>query len=394
MPIARLRPRRAAASLALAACGLLAGCGGDDASPAAAAGQPARQAVPVEVAEARQDPLSVRLTSVGSLEADNVVEVRPETSGTVAAIAVDEGDAVRRGQVLVRLDAREPAAELAAAEAAVSRLATELDNLETRLERNRGLFDKGAISRQTLDDLESGRAAAAARLREAEAQRDLAARRLEKSVLTAPFAGRVGQRSVYPGDYVQEGDALFALVDDDPLKVEFSVPEQYVGRLEPGTPVTVMVRSLPGERFEGRVVFIGPRIDPASRTASLKAAVPNADGRLRPGQFADVELELERRENALVVPEAAVVPRGGENFVFVVAPDGTAGERRVELGQRESGRVEVRAGVRAGERVVVAGQQRLRDGTPVELVEGGGGDEPGGEPGGEPGVAAAAGAEG
>lgn len=349
---------------------LLNGCGGDEAASAGPPG-PVR-ATPVEVAEARRDSLSVRIASVGSLEADNLVEVRPETSGKVASIDVAEGESVRRGQVLVRLDGRELEAELAAAGAAVARHETELENLATRLERNRGLFDKGAISRQTLDDLESSRKAAAARLEEARAQRDLAARRLEKTVLRAPFAGRTGARSFYPGDFVQEGDPLFAMVDDDPLKVEFSVPEQYVGRLEEGSGVGVTVRSLPGESFEGTVVFIGPRIDPASRTVGLKAEVPNRDGRLRPGQFADVELELERRENALVLPEAAIVPRGGENFVFVVDPDGTARERRVELGQRETGRVEVLSGVETGERVVVAGQQRLREGSPVELTGGSG----------------------
>lgn len=348
-----------------------AACGGDDAGDPA--GQAGPRATPVEVAEARRDVLSVRLASVGSLQADNIVEIRPETDGTVAAVPVAEGETVRRGAVLVRLDGRELAAELAAAEAAVRRAETERGNLDRRLERNRGLYDKGAISAQTLDDLEASRDAAAARLEEAEAQRDLAARELEKTVIRAPFAGTAGARDLYPGDYVTAGQPLFTLVDDDPLRVEFTVPEQYLGRLEVDRPVRLEVRSRPDESFTGRVVFVSPRVDPRSRTVVLKAAVPNPAGELRAGQFADVELELERRADALLVPESAIVPRGGENFVYVVDGDGNARERRVELGAREPGRVEIRSGVSAGERVVLAGQQRLRDGGPVRVVEDGGG---------------------
>lgn len=349
----------------------LAAC--DSGSAETPAGGQGPQATPVEVTQARRDALSVRLTSVGSLQADNIVEIRPETDGMVAAIPVDEGETVRRGAVLVRLDARELAAELAAAEAAVRRAGTERANLETRLERNRGLYEKGAISAQTLDDLETGRDAAAARLEEAEAQRDLAARELEKTVVTAPFAGTAGARDLYPGDYVTTGQPLFILVDDDPLRVEFTVPEQFLDRLELGSPVRVRVRSRPDADFTGRVVFVSPRVEPQSRTVAMKAEIPNQDGELRAGQFADVELELERRGDALLVPESAVVPRGGENFVFVVDEDGAARERRVELGARELGRVEIRSGVEAGERVVLAGQQRLRDGAPVRVVESGGG---------------------
>lgn len=354
----------------------LAACDGGASETQAAGGAPPR-ATPVEVAEARRDALSVRLASVGSLQADNIVEIRPETDGTVASIPVAEGEEVNRGAVLLRLDDRELAAELAATAAAVRRAETELANLEIRLERNRGLFAKGAISAQTLDDLEASRDTAAARLEEAQAQRDLAARDLEKTVITAPFAGKAGARDLYPGDYVTTGQALFTLVDDDPLRVEFTVPEQYLDRLELGSPVGVQVRSRPDARYTGRVVFVSPRVDPQSRTVVMKAEIPNPDGELRAGQFADVELELERRADALLVPESAIVPRGGENFVFVVDGDGTAHEHKVVLGAREPGRVEIRSGVETGDRVVLAGQQRLRDGGAVRIVEhadGAGGD--------------------
>lgn len=340
-----------------------AGCGGDE----EAAGQEPPAATAVEVAEARVEPISVRAAAVGTLEAEQRVELKSEVAGVVSAIPVEEGAAVGRGQTLVRLDARELAAQAAAAEAAVERSRTEAENFRVRLERNRGLLEAGAISPQALDDLESGFQAAQARTAEAEAHLRLARRGLEKAVVQAPFAGRVGDRSFYVGDYLSEGDVLMELVDDDPLRVEFELPEEYLGRVELGSPVAVTVRSLPGLEIPGRVAFVSPRVEPATRTLKIEAEVPNSAGRLKPGQFVDVAIELERRPDAVVVPEEAVVPRGGENFVFVVA-DGTAELRQVALGERAPGRVEVTSGLAAGERVVVAGQQKIQDGAAVEAT--------------------------
>lgn len=341
---------------------LAAACGGDGTDGAAAPG--AQEAPVVEVAEARREPVSVRVASVGTLEAEQQAELRAEVEGVVAAIPVAEGDAVRRGQTLVVLEDRELAAQAEAAEATLERTRTEAANLASRLERNRGLLEAGAISPQALDDLESSHRAAEARAAEAEANLRLARRRQEKAVVRAPFDGRVGDRSFYVGDYVREGDVLMELVDDQPLRVELDLPEGYLGRVEQGSPVTVTARSQPGREIPGRVVFLSPRIDRTNRTLRIEAEVPNPGGLLKPGQFVDVEIELERRAAAVVIPEAAVVPRGGENLVFVVAGE-VAELRPVELGERQPGRVEVLSGVEAGERVVVAGQQKIQDGASV-----------------------------
>lgn len=342
---------------------LAAGCGGGDAT-----GPPEPPpATRVDVAEARRESVSVRAASVGTLEAEQRAELRAEVEGVVAAIPVAEGAAVSRGELLVRLDARELAAQASAAEAAVERSRTEAENFRARLERNRGLLEAGAISPQALDDLESGYRAAQARTAEAEANLRLARRGLEKAVVRAPFAGRIGARSFYVGDYVREGDVLMELIDDDLLRVAFDLPEEYLGRVEMGSAVAVSARSLPGREITGRVAFVSPRVEPATRTLAIEAEIPNAERLLRPGQFVDVEIELEVRPEAVVVPEEAVVPRGGENFVFVVA-DGTAELREVALGERAPGRVEVVSGLAAGERVVVAGQQKIQDGSPVEAA--------------------------
>ncbi|MDY7096034.1 MAG: efflux RND transporter periplasmic adaptor subunit [Acidobacteriota bacterium] len=343
---------------------LLAGaCGSGEATPAGQ--QQGPRTVPVEVGSTEVDTLLVRLDAVGTLEADSIVDIRPETSGVVSRIAVTEGQEVRKGQVLVQLEDSEIRAQSEAAAAALSRARTESSNLELQLERNRGLLDTGAISQQTFDDIESSTEAAQARAEEAQANFNVAQRRQDKTVIRAPFSGRVDTKEVYLGDFVDMGNTtLFTLVDADPLKVEFTVPEQFIGRLDVGSSVSVRVRNMPDQRYEGTVVFVSPRVDPVNRTVTLKAEVPNPEGTLRAGQFADVQLVLQTIPDALLVPEAAIVSREGENFVFLVE-NGKAVRRSVQLGEREPGRVQVVSGLEEGQTVVVAGQQRLQDGASV-----------------------------
>lgn len=338
-----------------------AGCGSDEGG-----GQGGPGATAVEATTAWRDTVSVRATSVGSLQADAVVELRPEIDGIVAEIRAEEGERVESGQVLVRLDARELRARYEAAVATLRRAEAEAENFRIRLERNEGLLATGAISPQTYDDLKTSHELAVARVEEARASRRVAARELEKTVIRAPFAGRIDSRSFYLGDLVTSATVLFRLVDNDTLKVEFSMPERYAPKLEPGSPTRIRVASLPNQSFAGVLTFISPLVERETRTLTVKAAIPNPEGALRAGQFADVEVEIERRPDAVIVPETAIVPRSGQNFVFLVR-EGAAAQQAVETGVRQPGLVEVLSGVQAGDTVVVAGQQRLRDGMPVQV---------------------------
>ncbi|HKK27709.1 MAG TPA: efflux RND transporter periplasmic adaptor subunit [Gemmatimonadota bacterium] len=344
----------AAAALVAGACG----GGGTD-------GGGARQ-LPVETAIARADTVSVELSSVGSLQAQTSAQVASQAAGQVAAIEAREGSRVEHGEVLMRLDARKLQAQLQAAEAAVERARAQAENLERQLERNRELRQKGAISRQAFDDLQSSYDAARAQLHQAEADAALARRQRLDANIRAPFAGRLGERTFDVGDYVREGDPLFTVTDDDTLEVRFEVPESYSDRLEPGSPMQVRTPVVPGRWFDGAVSFVSPTVDPVNRTVTLKAQVPNPDGRLRAGSSADVRLVLERRPGAVVLPEAVLVPRQGRTLVFLVS-GGKAVRREVTVGVRTAGRVEIRSGVTAGDTVVTAGQQRLQDAAPVAI---------------------------
>ena len=337
-------------------------CGGDQASGNGGA----NAASPVEAAVARTDTLALTVRAVGSLEADARVEVKPETSGRVTSIAFREGQEVRRGQVLVRLDEGKLEAQLEAARAALTRARAEAENLRTQLRRNDSLVARGAISQQAYDDVRTSYNTAAARMEEARANVRLAEQRLEDAVIRSPFDGRIGAREFDLGDYLAVGDPLFTVVDDDPMEIQFAVPERYLGSLERGTPVDLTVRSTTDRTFRGVVDFVSPYVDRANRTVALKARVPNPASELRAGQFADVQLQLERR-SAVIVPEAAVIPRQEGNSVFLVRGD-EATRSAVEVGERLRGIVEILSGVSAGDTVVVAGQHNLAEGAAVEVT--------------------------
>lgn len=370
------RAGRGLVALALAGALAAAACGGEEGAAAEARG------TPVETATVEQRDLAVTISTVGSLEADASAEVSSQYSGVVSRILFEEGQDVAAGEVLVQLDGEKLRAELEAAEATLTRARAEAANLERQVERNEQLLAQGAISQQAFDDVRTSYESATARMEEARARVSLARRTLQDATIRAPFTGRVGGRDFDVGDYVNEGQPLFPVVDDDTLKVEFTVPEQYVGRLETGLPVRVRVRSQPERWYEGEVYYVSPVVDRANRTVALKARVPNADRQLSAGQFADVRTVIEVRERALVVPEAAVVPRSGRNLVFVIR-DGRALQREVSLGERQRGIVEVLSGVSRGDTVVIAGQQRLADSAAVAVLGGQPGTEPGFDPAAE-----------
>lgn len=332
----------------------LLGCERMGAAPAVAASPPrSPPAVPVETSTVGQQTLVSRLTAVGSLQAEESVQIATEIAGRIVELAFEEGARVRRGQLLVRLDDSVDRAELQQAEAqrALAR---------RTFERTRELAERRLVSPAEVDN-------AQAALAVAEAAVALAAARLQKTRITAPFDGVVGLRSVSVGTYVNAGQVLVALEAIDRMKVEFRVPETALRRVAVGQTLGLELDAFPGQRFEAEVYALDARASEDTRSLALRARLVNPDGHLRPGLFARISLDLETRENRLVVPEAAVFPRGQQNFVYAVQ-DGRAALREVTLGQRERGIVEILSGVEADETVVVSGLQRLSPGAAVQVT--------------------------
>ena len=203
---------------------------------------------------------------------------------------------------------------------------------------------------------------------------------LSKMTLRAPFSGQVGLRSVSVGEFVNVGQDLVTLVKLDPIEVDFSVPETVLDQLRNGQKIDIIVDAFPGDAFGGKVVAIDPVIDPNTRSAKLRAQIPNPDFRLRPGQFAKLQLDTGTGDaKALMVPEQALMQDGDTRFVYLVV-DGKAKKTAVKTGTRTPGLVQVVEGLKAGDVVITAGQAKpmMHDGVPVMSLppQGAGGDKP------------------
>jgi membrane fusion protein (multidrug efflux system) len=326
-----------------------AGKAGGPAGPGKGPAGPA----PVEVVALKPVRVQEAIAAVGSLRSNESVVLRPEVSGRIATIGFRDGQTVRRGQLLVGLDATLNEAEVAQARA-------EFDLATSNLRRTEDLARKNFVSSSAQDQAASNVQVAEARLKLAEA-------RLAKMKIVAPFDGVVGIRNVSIGDYVRDGADLVNVEDIRTLKADFRLPERYLPQLKPGLPVEVAADALPGSAYAGAIEAINPRIDASGRSLEVRARLDNADGRLRPGMFARVRVLLGDRPNALMVPEEAVVPLGDDFFVYTVA-DGKAKRVRVKLGVRRDAQVELLEGVKPGEQVVTAGIRVQRDGQPVRIV--------------------------
>lgn len=323
--------------------------GGGSAAGGAQAGP-----VAVETHTVATRALADDVSALGSLVSNESVVLRPEVSGRIEAIRFRDGETVRRGAVLVELDAAVERAELQQARA-------NLTLAESNFRRTQDLFGRKFVSQSSLDD-------ARAKLEVARAGLALAQARLARMQIRAPFDGVVGIRSVSPGDFVQDGDALINLEDIATLKLDFRLPELYLDRVRPGQALELSSDVLPGETYTATVEAIDPLVDAQGRAVRLRASLANPEMRLRPGVFARVRLILAERGEIPVVPEAALVPAPGNvQFVYRVE-DGKVRRVEVKTGQRRDAMVEVVDGLVPGAVVVTAGQLKLRDGAAVKTA--------------------------
>jgi len=316
-------------------------------------GKGAPMGLPVRAGTVHTDTITEEVSAVGTLLANESVMIRPERDGRIAQIHFAEGQLVKKGAKLVSLDASETEAQLAAARA-------EATLNRNRLKRAQELKEKNFISAEALD-------VARENLNQSVARQEEVKSRVEKMTILAPFEGVAGLRQVSPGAYVKAGQDIARLEGIGTLKLDFRIPELYLGRVRPDQQVQVRVDAFPGETFNGAIYAVEPAVDEQTRTVLLRARVPNPEVRLKPGMFVRVLLVLGERKNAMLVPEQAIVPRGNENFVFRIV-DGKATLAKVELGARRTGEVEIVKGLSAGDSIVVDGQLKLKPGVPVKVL--------------------------
>ena len=326
------------------------------AAPAAAAPQGGgRNNAPASVtlAAVRSERVRQKLEALGNARANESVDISSKSSNIVTAVTFRDGERVKRGQVLVQLDDAQARADVAAAQAAVTESQSQYD-------RSRELLNTQALSKSSFDQLVATLAANRARLGAAQA-------RLEDTVIRAPFSGRVGLRRVSVGTLISPGDVITTLDDTSVIKLDFSVPENFLASVREGLSIRASAPAFPGRTFAGSVASIDSRVDMNTRSVTVRALLANEDGVLKPGMFLNVTLSNDERE-ALVIPEEALTPEAERQFVYVVA-DGKVSKREVRIGGRRPGSVEVIAGLSAGERVIVEGTQKVREGASVQATE-------------------------
>jgi len=335
----------------VAASLLIGGCSGKGAQ----GGPPGGEMPPtqVETIKVAAQPLVNRFETVGSLRAEESAVIRPEIDGKVVAINFADGQSVGAGTPLFVLDP-------SLAQADLNEANTNLVNSRRAAARAQELASKQLIARADLDK-------ASAEFGVDQARAASAQTRLGKTRIRAPFSGVVGLKQISVGDYVKTGDALVELVRLDPIEVDFQVPEVALSSVAEGQMVNVGVDSFPGQIYSGRIVAIAPSVDLAGRSVMVRARLDNADGKLRPGMSARVQVVIGNKAEALLVPEQAIWPNGDQKMVYVVK-DGVAKLVPVTLGVREPGEVEILTGLKAGDEVVTAGQMKLQDGAKVTTV--------------------------
>lgn len=408
--------KRAPAGDAAAAAAPTAASGASGAGAAASGASGGRngpQTVGVFTAQQRDVPITVEAT--GSVVALKSAEVRPQVAGTIAEVAVREGQTVRKGDVLFRMDDRTDQANLARAQAQLQKdKATQMD-LERQLRRARELVEQNFMSRGAVDTLQAQVEAQIAAVNASVAAIRAAEVTLTNDVLRAPISGRAGAMTVVQGMLVQPGGAsLVSLSQMDPIGVTFSLPEAQLAPLRraereqagdkateraagSGVELTVQLpgerRNQPGASLPGVVSFIDNAVDTTTGTIRIKGTVANAERQLWPGQFTTIKMTLRTLKDAIVIPQAAMIMRGSERSVYVVGDDGKAQMKTVQMRQA-LGELAVVEGITLGEKVVVEGKQNLRPGTAVREVSSaagkGGGAAGGGSGSGAGGAGAAA----
>jgi membrane fusion protein (multidrug efflux system) len=350
------------AALGLLILGLFSGCGDQSGGEEAAQGPPggpgrrppvAEAAVPVKAEAVERGAMAAYVQTHARLEAERWVDVLARTTGMVQELAVEEGDRVAEGQILVRLEKESLHLRLQQAQVA-------LKQVRASYERIQALHERKMVSESEFDGVRH-------QLENVQVAFDEAELNLTYADIRAPISGVVMQRSVEVGDLVRTNQQLFAVADVEPLLARIYIPEKRMLQIREGQEARILVESLPEQNFTGRIRMISPGVDPESGTVKVTLEIPSDRGLLKPGMFTSVRIITEEHPRALIIPKKGLILETDEDDVFMVA-EGRARRVPVELGFVDKDRVEVLSGLDEGDLVVTVGQEGLKDGTAVRLV--------------------------
>ena len=322
----------------------------------------------VQVKDIVKKPLKPFIESIGTLNPFEEVTISAEVEGVLRSVKVEEGTQVSKGMLLAAIDDSDYSLEVKRAEAALRQAEATLENTRLEHKRKDALFKEELVTKQQYDDVVTRLSLADAEVDRAKASLSLAKLKLAKTKITSPLACVVKEKRVSAGDFVKNGTPLFVIIQPNPIKLRFTVPEKDVGRLKMHQEVILKVDGFPGSEFKGKVNIVFPNVEEKTRTLLVEALVPNNNGILKPGLFAKVTLYTAGERNTIVVPVTALLYEAEKVKVFTVEGD-RAKEREVKLGSKYGETMEIVEGVKEGEKVVAFGQQNLSEGAKVNIQQ-------------------------
>lgn len=347
-------------------------CGKKDADNKIAQGEK-EGLIRIEVTKPHIQRVEHIVKAVGSFLPEEEVSIIPEVEGKISKLLVDEGDVVKKGQMLAIIDDERYRLEVEQKKAQVEEARANLKNLRLTLHRKEQLLKEEMISQQEYDNAITEVRLAEAQLESAKAALNIVKKDLKDTRIYAPMDGIITERIISVGEYVGEtevkgaGNVLFEMVSINPLRLSFPFPERYSRYLSLGKEVLVRVRAYPDEVFKGAVYFINPQIDSKTRAVQMKAYVKNDEMKLKPGFFADVDMVVDVNEKAMVLPQEAVLYRGDRTIVYIIE-DGIAHERQVETRVQFDGKIEILSGINPDSIIATRGNYLLEDGKKVAII--------------------------
>jgi RND family efflux transporter MFP subunit len=330
-------------------------------------------AAPVKVFKVARRRISEKLFYTGTLEAWQKITITPDVGGKIARIYVNEGDRVAKGQLLAEMDVEAIQLQLQQAQAAMAVAQANFTNAKTNLDRMDRLFQEKAVSDQQYEQVKLGYDAAKAQLEQAQAAVNLARHSLDVSIMKAPFNGIIASKNADVGDVINpmmgsfspgSGGGVLTLVDFSRIKIRIDVTGSDITRISKGQAAILRVPTLPGQEFKGTINVVNQAADPATKKFGVEVAVANPDLALRPGTFGEIVIEVHTHEDALVIPQKAVL----ENKYVFIAQGGKAVKKEITLGLQNTTMVEVASGVIEGDLVIAEGNFGLEDGSTLEIT--------------------------
>ncbi len=325
------------------------------------------RAINVQVQVAEKRPLRPFIETIGTLNPYDEVVVSAEVEGLLKNVYVDEGTVVTKGMVLATVDDTDYSLEVKRAEAALRQAEATLANTKLEYQRKEALYKEQLVTQQQFDDVSARLSVAEAELDRLKASLSLAREKLRKTKVYSPILGVVKEKKVSAGDYVKNGTNAFVIIQNNPLKLNFTVTEKDVGKLKKGQEVVFTVDTFPDREFKGNVSIIYPSLEERTRTLEVEALVPNKDGLLKPGTFAHVTLYTGEERDTVVIPITTLLYEGESVKIFII-DDGKAKERPLKIGNKYGEFMEITDGIQGGEQVVVSGQQNLAEGVKVNVA--------------------------